>query len=154
MANLTSGLLFGLFQYAQLQQDLAVVHRTLRDLTDIQNAARPQKIVFECLHLSPMKVLHSIQINPTVLIHIKFKGLSTSLNSVVKLKGTLTVTKAFCPPMCILFVCSERLVVLYRLGWLEINTWRRWAGLAYKSATGNLHLSCKIFFCFSEQGAP
>ena len=25
----------------------------------------------------------------------------------------------------------------YRLGWVEISTWRRWAGLAYKSATGD-----------------
>ena len=24
----------------------------------------------------------------------------------------------------------------YQVGWVEINTWRRWAGLAYKSTTG------------------
>ena len=25
----------------------------------------------------------------------------------------------------------------YRLGWVEISMWKRWAGLAYKSARGN-----------------
>ena len=25
----------------------------------------------------------------------------------------------------------------YRLGWVEISTWRRWAGLSYKSVTGD-----------------
>ena len=25
----------------------------------------------------------------------------------------------------------------YRLGWVEISTWRRWVGLAHKSATGD-----------------
>ena len=38
-------------------------------------------------------------------------------------------TKAFYPPMCILFVCSESC--------FYISTRRRWAGLAYKSDTGD-----------------
>ena len=35
-----------------------------------------------------------------------------------------------------LFVCSES-CWSYRLGWVEISTWKRWTGLAYRSATGD-----------------
>ena len=38
-------------------------------------------------------------------------------------------------------VCMQRKLLLYvwsyRLGWVEISTWRRWAGLVYKSDTGD-----------------
>ena len=35
-------------------------------------------------------------------------------------------TKAFCPLMCILFVCSESCFYMFgRIGWVEISTWRR-----------------------------
>ena len=33
---------------------------------------------------------------------------------------------------------NKLLMVSYRMGWVEIITWRRWAGLVYKSATGDL----------------
>ena len=48
---------------------------------------------------------------------------------------------AFCPPMCILFLCSESYFYIFGtievLGWVDISTWRRWAGLGYQSATGD-----------------
>ena len=43
-------------------------------------------------------------------------------------------TKAFCPPICILFICSES--CFYVFGWMD-STWRRRVGLAYKNATGD-----------------
>ena len=57
--------------------------------------------------------------------------------------------KPFCPPMYILFVCSQSCFytfsgIDYRLGWVEISTWRKWAGLADKSATGDPYFSYKV----------
>ena len=43
-------------QSMQLQQDLAVARRSLQEVAAVQAAARPQRIVFEYFHLSPLKV--------------------------------------------------------------------------------------------------
>ena len=47
-------------------------------------------------------------------------------------------TKAFCHPFCFLLVCSESCFYTFgRIDRAEISTYRRWAGLDYKSATGD-----------------
>ena len=68
-------------------------------------------------------------------------------------------TKTFCPPMCFLFIFHEvKVICVYVwsyidwVGWVEINlnTWRRWAGLAYKALLALLahfHNRCKIWHC-------
>ncbi|CAH1799951.1 unnamed protein product [Owenia fusiformis] len=51
---------------AMLQADLTVVKRSLKDVADVQGSIRPQKMFFEYLHFSPLKMRISFSLGGTV----------------------------------------------------------------------------------------